>query len=648
MKTEDTKQRTGPSTSVFVVVLLALLFAGALFWARGRDPFHRIWFHVRAPGLDNAECIAVVPKNFPDSAPVSSLTTNSTSASSLQPLAFPPRPPSSRLPVVVYLHGARETVLGSGNEMRQMAEMGLAVVGLEYNQTNEVACDAELAALLDWLGRQKWADTNRMAWVGFSLGAGRVLSFALDHPERRPKSIVCLSGGPVGRSEVRHSTQEDDVQSPKPKVGGPSSAFRQQTSVLLVHGERDEVFPAGETRETAEKLREGGLLTSSPAAVELKVLPGQFHGFGENRLQVFRALGEYCLEQLSGREALQGYESILVWQARAWPLWVYWMPAGAWTIFYLWKRTQARKSGIRNKSETNPNGEIPKPERSTEGNEIENSGGRRVRFLRSFLFSSKALDITLGCLAAVLAVAAITVSALHLVPPRLVVGERTLGIARKHIVQPKERADFEVLASKPLWQGKTLGILLEHVELAIYNRELIDWKLDDAVYRDYVLSPEIDPERDGDFGWRRPLWESFYPRIRKQQTTAAAAEIVVRYLRERVTIQGVQPVRRRLGEGGSPKSNLSAVGSAKAEVQSQSPVSDLQPSAFSASCQSIAEAWREQITDARGFDCLYVAAMRSAGIPARLDGQGRPEFWTGSAWQLAPRPLIESCWSTGR
>jgi predicted dienelactone hydrolase len=89
-------------------VLLALLFFGAMFWAKGRDPFQRVWFKVKAPGAGKAECIAVLPKTAG-------------------------RP----LPVVVYLHGSGGNLLGDGNELRQMAEMGLAAVGMEYEQKAE-------------------------------------------------------------------------------------------------------------------------------------------------------------------------------------------------------------------------------------------------------------------------------------------------------------------------------------------------------------------------------------------------------------------------------------------------------------------------------------------------------------------------------
>jgi transglutaminase-like putative cysteine protease len=101
------------------------------------------------------------------------------------------------------------------------------------------------------------------------------------------------------------------------------------------------------------------------------------------------------------------------------------------------------------------------------------------------------------------------------------------------------------------------------------------------------------------------LWENFYPRIRKEPTTGDAAVIVARFLRERVTIIDA------LKGGGAI---------------------------------DIGEIWQRQITDARGFEVVYVAAMRSAGIPARLDAHHRAEFWTGSNWRAAPRPLVEIAW----
>jgi hypothetical protein len=82
------------------------------------------------------------------------------------------------------------------------------------------------------------------------------------------------------------------------------------------------------------------------------------------------------------------------------------------------------------------------------------------------------------------------------------------------------------------------------------------------------------------------LWENFYPRIRREQSPEAAAEVVVRFLRERVTI----------AEG----SDLPGAG---------------------------AEIWQRQITNERGFEAVYVAAMRSVGVPSRLGLRGQAEFW---------------------
>jgi hypothetical protein len=150
-------------------------------------------------------------------------------------------------------------------------------------------------------------------------------------------------------------------------------------------------------------------------------------------------------------------------------------------------------------------------------------------------------------------------------------------------------------------------LLLNHVHLANYNRQLIAWKVDDAAYRDFVLSPLICPAADSDLDWRRTLWESFYPRIRKEESTEAAAAIVVTHLRERITI--------------APS------------------VSD---TAFPLAVPDI---WQRQITTGKGFENIYVAALRSAGIPARLAAStGKTEFLSPSGWEPAPRPIGDS-WS---
>jgi hypothetical protein len=139
---------------------------------------------------------------------------------------------------------------------------------------------------------------------------------------------------------------------------------------------------------------------------------------------------------------------------------------------------------------------------------------------------------------------------------------------------------------------------LTHVELGNYTvNELVNWKVDDALYREFVLSPVI-AGGGHELNWRRELWENFYPRIRHENTTFDAAVIVVRFLRQRVTIAPNYPK---------------------------------QP--------GVESMWNGHIVNLKDFEILYTAALRSVGVPARLNAEHQAEFWTGSQWQSAPRPL---------
>jgi len=204
-------------------------------------------------------------------------------------------------------------------------------------------------------------------------------------------------------------------------------------------------------------------------------------------------------------------------------------------------------------------------------------------------------QITLRWLAGLAAVLALGLTVLHVGLPQFSVGPRTLSVARHWLVPAREKADFDYLAAQGSWEGKPLKHLMQQAHLASYNRGLVNWKLEDDRYRQFVLSPEIDPAWDGDLNWRRALWEYFYPRIRKETNLPAAAETVERQLRERVKI---------VPAPNAPK--------------------------------TIAEMWRQQRADERGVEVLSVAALRSVGIPARLSESGLTEYWNGVNWQIAP------------
>jgi hypothetical protein len=123
--------------------------------------------------------------------------------------------------------------------------------------------------------------------------------------------------------------------------------------------------------------------------------------------------------------------------------------------------------------------------------------------------------------------------------------------------------------------------------------------VDEKNYQNFVLSPVITGDADEKLNWRRLLWEEFYPRIRHESSPEDAAKIVVRHLRERVTIAD-QP-------------NLP---------------------------RDVPTVWLKQITDKPGFEPIYVAALRSVGVAARLDSNGRTEFLGGNKWQTATEPSV--------
>jgi hypothetical protein len=163
------------------------------------------------------------------------------------------------------------------------------------------------------------------------------------------------------------------------------------------------------------------------------------------------------------------------------------------------------------------------------------------------------------------------------------------------------KSDFDYLLQQSLADNRPLAPLLAHLELADLQRRQFYPKLDDETFRAYVLSPEIARLPLAEVDWRRALWEHFYPRIRREADPMSAAQIVVRSLRERV---GIDPSYR-----------------------------------YQVGVETI---WTQQLTDEAGFERIYVAALRSVGIAARLNDAGQAELLHGNQWQPAPRLLIGS------
>jgi hypothetical protein len=229
--------------------------------------------------------------------------------------------------------------------------------------------------------------------------------------------------------------------------------------------------------------------------------------------------------------------------------------------------------------------------------------GAKFSFWRSKVTKEKTAwnTVILESLAAMVAMAALLTTTIHLWVPRLPINDTTSSLAETFLVQSHLKGDFEYLISNPAYHGRRLGVLLTHVELADLQRKQFYPDLDESTFRQFILFPDVDDLPLNEIDWRRTLWENFYPRIRHESDVVAAAQIVVRFLRERV---GIDPgYRYRVG---------------------------------------VETIWTQQMTDEAGFERIYVAALRSVGIAARLNEQGKAELWTGKEWQVAPKPLVRS------
>jgi predicted esterase len=509
-------------------LFVALILLTGLYWARAGDPITRTEFSLKAGSGNRFKVMLVRAK------------------------------PLGSRPTVVWLHGAGGKVGTDGNDLRQFAELGLNAVSFEYDQQNQAEFNNQLMALNTYLARQKWATSNSIAWVGFSQGAQMSLTSVLEGRQTQPRLYVRLAGGWVPELDGLSGAQDTTSQIAKSlSHSAPDSQPLLRCAVLLVHGERDSIFPAQDCRKLASFLRTNGV------RVQVRIFAGEQHHFPENRRTLMRGIAEYCANFLGTPQPVP---------LRTRPaLWYYWLPV----VLYGVLLTAGRYAQHRafNSSHLDP---YP----------------RLSRIL-----------ILAACLAGVVGV---VVAILHIGLPRLTISPTPLDWTRCWVVRAPMRKDFDWLTKQPFAEGLKISTLLQHLELADLQRKFFYPDLDAEMYRTYVLSPVVEPSSinsppSTNFHWRRQLWENCYPRIRHETSAASAAQIVVRFLRERVTI--------------SP--------------------ADVEP-------RGVATIWRQGITDAKGFEFVYVAALRSVGIAARLGSNLQVEFWDGSNWQVAPRPIISS------
>lgn len=172
-----------------------------------------------------------------------------------------------------------------------------------------------------------------------------------------------------------------------------------------------------------------------------------------------------------------------------------------------------------------------------------------------------------------------------------------LAKAERRLLNPALTWDWQWLLKSGQPAGTTVSEWLDTVELSNLQRRQFYEALPEGLFRDHVLSPQLMLGQKLTGGLRRELWRHFAPRVRKEAGVTGAAVIIARELRTRVT----------------PQATVDA--------------------------GALLQAWQRGEAQPIEWEALFVAALRSAGIAARVGGAGKAEIWLGSAWQVAPRPL---------
>jgi dienelactone hydrolase len=431
--------------------------------------------------------------------------------------------------------------------------------------------------------------STSIAWAGYSLGAQSELSFLMRHPERRPPVLVRLAGGMVEelKTSAERGVRSAEFESTTKHTNGTEGAitglnggepatftFQRSTSnagkptpdpseegnlkretrnsnpatplrVWIAHGETDDVFPAAAARDIADRLRDMG------AEVQLNLFPGRGHGFGGDLPLVTRGAAEFCAEQLGGTTSVP----VNVRPS----CWYYWLPVGLWGCLIL-GRCIRKQMGARNAT----------------------TSGRWLRFS-----------------AAGLALMALMLSALHLALPFCPANATPLKLARQWCVRPESRNDFDWLAQQPAIHDAKVGDCLDNLRLAELQRGQFGTALSEQEWREFVLSPGIESE-DRDADWRRELWETFYPRMRRETAVQPAAALVASHLRSCVS-----------------------------------------PSRSAKEQRGIMQGWSAGETTPLQWESLYLAALRAVGIPARRGIDGGVLILDSGQWKAAPGTILD-------
>lgn len=551
---------------------VALLFLYALVWAKVQDKFDRADFVLPLQGSGSCRGIRLSPQ------------------------------PPAEYPQAIYLYQTGSSLLESGQKLRLIAQSGFDTAGFEYDQDNPGVFEEQFKAICQYMQTRNGIGTNRV-WVMRGAGARLGLNFAITHPELQPDMLICIDGSWTAETyealAARKFTGPAALRSCVLLIGhtAPSDELRVRygtlDSLLQANGA---CVAAGELSESGDAM-ESDPLISLPLAMEYAAdqLPppdytvklfreGVERGNADRFNAVFRRAGRNCAavwKAVAGIDETRRRE-VMNQLAGASDFELTHLSQADLLQRYAFGRLWGQRAGL--------------------GLAFLVFGwliawGFRCQFGRIHLWFRSlkpAPGQSLRRMAWLTAIIATGTTGICLLLPQceatgFSVWVAGLLLARSHTDDLGFLGRQETMAHKI-----KLETLLQHVQLADLQRHVFYKEPTTDLFQKYILSPRIDSQC-ANWSSRKELWDYFQPRLRNQHDPVAGAKMVLDYLQERVGIDSKYTANR-----------------------------------------DVDVIWIQGMVDEAGFERIFVAALRSIGIAARLNEFGRVEIWTGQTWVDAP------------
>lgn len=578
-------------SSLWVLLLIATVFYCAMVWAKERDLFQRVSFRLDAPATKQCNGIVVSPK------------------------------PAAQYPLAVYLYGSGSSLLNSGHQLRLIAKCGFRAASFEYDDKESQPADEQFAAVCRYLRSRSGTQTN-IVWVTYGQGARKALNFALSHPELQPDLLICIEG--AWTTEMYETLVNVGVRhlGSVPKNMQPSLSNQSLSAikcpVLLVQSQEH----SGNSQASYEKL--AVLLRAAGTSVRLCILPESSSDSSSDSLWSLRMAMQYVAAQFPPPDYTVKLPNYDLSESQARQFNAALQKAGENRNQIWWAIAETDKArrpaainfvARLNDFDLTHISETDLQQRYAPGRlwlRRACSGlaflvlvslalwKLRNKFLPKRLWASEPKAercVLLNLVTWFACIIALSVTGLNLLVPELKVNGFSLSMA-KSFLHRSHAEDISFLGQQKAVGEIKLKTLLQDAQLANLQRHQFYSSLESGLFQQYILSPQIDSQSSA-WNSREELWEYFQPRIRKQHDPLLGAKIIVDYLLERVGID----------------------------------------SSYSAD-QDVDTIWIQKMASEDGFQRIYVAALRSAGIAARLNDLNQAELWTGQAWTAAPGPPI--------